>query len=328
VTICNTANPGTGLKWYSVELTSGTFVGCEDTFNPEWYRTPAYWGLQPGECASFEVTLQRPDILDALPSVCFRVSVTVLGGGTASLGIIARDSEVACAHWGFYEAEWARFLHPGDPVAQEVELASVGTGGMDVFYEVRAVDGSGAPLFSTISLDNQEPGVPLRGYAVLGPGETWPVAFELTWTDAEVAGPVELALMADLDFDGSLEQLSSIPLFNAEVFSSGGQPADAPTAAPALARAGLQVGIAPNPFNPAGVVSFELAAPGLACVDILDPRGRAVRTLVEAQQLAAGKHERRWDGRDAEGGLVANGVYLVRVRVDDATETKRAVLLK
>lgn len=328
VTVCNTASPGTGIQWYGVELRSGTFVGCGDTFEPQYSRTPSFWGLDPGECATFEVTLQRPSILDWVTEACLYVRIHIPNGAAWSLGIFVSDSEVTCAHWGFYEAEWARFLHPSGPVTQLVELANPGSSGLDIFYEIRALDANGEPLLDTISLNGREPGTPLRGFAVIYPGESWPVDFELEWTDSEVSGPVELALLADIDFDGNMERLSSIPLLNAQVFGSGGLPANAPTATPALSNQALQLQIAPNPFNPAGVVSFELGAPGLVSADILDPRGRVVRALIDAQRLDAGKHERRWDGRDAQGGLVANGVYLVRVNADGLVETGRAVLLK
>jgi flagellar hook assembly protein FlgD len=44
--------------------------------------------------------------------------------------------------------------------------------------------------------------------------------------------------------------------------------------------------------------------------------------------LAAGQHTLDWDGVDTAGQTVANGVYLVQVRLPTAVLNRRAVLLK
>nr|MEE4267047.1 FlgD immunoglobulin-like domain containing protein [Candidatus Krumholzibacteria bacterium] len=86
-------------------------------------------------------------------------------------------------------------------------------------------------------------------------------------------------------------------------------------------------GVVPNPFNPATAIAFRLAGPGLVRLDILDVRGRLVRSLIQ-DRYAAGSHEVRWDGRDDRGQAVAAGVYLTRMQAPGYTATRKMVLAK
>lgn len=85
--------------------------------------------------------------------------------------------------------------------------------------------------------------------------------------------------------------------------------------------------VAPNPFNPATVVSWSLARPGAVEVRICDVAGRLVRT-VRVDQAAAGPGAFTWDGTDDGGRPVASGVYQVLMRADGATFVQKATLLK
>ncbi|MDM7917493.1 MAG: hypothetical protein QUU85_19850, partial [Candidatus Eisenbacteria bacterium] len=57
----------------------------------------------------------------------------------------------------------------------------------------------------------------------------------------------------------------------------------------------------PNPAAPGTTISFELAAAGPVRMQVFDPSGRLVAEVAD-EAMAAGRHERSWDGRDA-GGL-------------------------
>jgi hypothetical protein len=83
----------------------------------------------------------------------------------------------------------------------------------------------------------------------------------------------------------------------------------------------------PNPFNPATRVAFDLAKPGRARLRIHDVAGRLVRVLAD-EALPAGRHERRWDGRDEEGRPLASGLYLCRLETRDHASAQRLLLLK
>lgn len=87
------------------------------------------------------------------------------------------------------------------------------------------------------------------------------------------------------------------------------------------------LGNRPNPFNPTTTLAYELATGGPVRLSIYDTAGREVTTLVDGS-LDAGRHEIRWDGRDADGIEVASGVYHLRLEANGVTRTHRAVLLK
>lgn len=83
----------------------------------------------------------------------------------------------------------------------------------------------------------------------------------------------------------------------------------------------------PNPFNPSARLSFELPRPGRVRLSIHDLAGRLVAVLAD-EDLAAGTHERTWDGRDDAGRRVPSGVYYCRLATDRETLLVKATLLK
>lgn len=95
----------------------------------------------------------------------------------------------------------------------------------------------------------------------------------------------------------------------ASVLSPG---TDAPVPAPSLALRAQ-----PNPFNPATTVAFDVPASGPVWLRIVDGRGRRLRTLVDGLTLPSGRHQRRWDGRSADGRAASSGVYYLHLRVGD-----------
>lgn len=102
------------------------------------------------------------------------------------------------------------------------------------------------------------------------------------------------------------------------------------TATDALAQVPLRTAITrvyPNPVNPVARVSFSLAAPGPARIDIYSTDGRFVRTLLDGAQRA-GEFEVRWDGTDQRGGRMASGPYLLRLESGGHVDTQKVLLLK
>jgi flagellar hook assembly protein FlgD len=59
---------------------------------------------------------------------------------------------------------------------------------------------------------------------------------------------------------------------------------------------------------------------------IHDATGRLVRMLLQ-DDLAAGDHRVRWDGRNAAGRRVAGGTYFVRLRAGDVDRSGKIVFL-
>lgn len=98
----------------------------------------------------------------------------------------------------------------------------------------------------------------------------------------------------------------------------------APQASPAMSRI---VSASPNPFNPATLIEFEVRSPGPVEITIHDAAGRRI-AVIESEPLPTGRHRRRWDGRDDTGRATASGTYLVRMRTDDGSDSRRLLLLR
>ena len=78
----------------------------------------------------------------------------------------------------------------------------------------------------------------------------------------------------------------------------------------------------PNPFSDETTFTFQYQSPngiGEATIKIYTVYGRLIREIRDTAR--AGFNKIAWDGRDEDGDLVANGVYLYKVVVDDGEKT-------
>ncbi|MEM8557537.1 MAG: FG-GAP-like repeat-containing protein [Bacteroidota bacterium] len=78
----------------------------------------------------------------------------------------------------------------------------------------------------------------------------------------------------------------------------------------------------PNPFAATTRLTYTLPSAEHVRLDVFDVLGRRVHVLVDKPQTP-GAHAVVWDGRDASGARVANGLYLARLSAGDATATQR-----
>ncbi|MDM7926528.1 MAG: M4 family metallopeptidase, partial [bacterium] len=134
-------------------------------------------------------------------------------------------------------------------------------------------------------------------------------------------------VVADLG-TGALTTLSlSTGARNAEWFVIGGTSSVEAGPVPTTAPAGFSLEANyPNPFNATTVIPFALASGGRVRLDILDSRGRLVRTLEDGIR-SAGRHTVAWTGVDAEGREVASGVYVCVLSADDGLRAARKLIL-
>ena len=85
----------------------------------------------------------------------------------------------------------------------------------------------------------------------------------------------------------------------------------------------------PNPFNPETMIPFVVSPQaGQVRLSIFNATGQMVRELLNLEQVAPGRHEAVWDGRDATGSKVSSGVYLYRLQVGDKALVRRMTLIK
>ncbi len=71
--------------------------------------------------------------------------------------------------------------------------------------------------------------------------------------------------------------------------------------------------IAPNPINNSGTISLVLEESAAVQLEIFHINGQLIQRL-EDSRLSGGSYQYNWDGRNAQGTEMENGVYLVRLQ--------------
>ena len=83
----------------------------------------------------------------------------------------------------------------------------------------------------------------------------------------------------------------------------------------------------PNPFNPVTDIKFDLPDAGQVQLVIYNIAGQKIRTLV-SDNLEAGFHQIRWNGRNEYNESVATGMYFYQLKAGNYHATKKMVILK
>ncbi len=83
-----------------------------------------------------------------------------------------------------------------------------------------------------------------------------------------------------------------------------------------------EVHLFPNPIKNQGVVNFELYEAAAVELSIYNMQGQLVRIL-ENSRLNSGMHNYKWDMQNLEGHETENGVYFIRLQIDNQVITKK-----
>ena len=83
----------------------------------------------------------------------------------------------------------------------------------------------------------------------------------------------------------------------------------------------------PNPFSHSTVISYHLKFSGKLILKVYDILGHEVRTLVNENQ-SAGEYSITWDGKDAKGNKLANGIYYYRLTAGKQVAAKKMLYLR
>ena len=92
---------------------------------------------------------------------------------------------------------------------------------------------------------------------------------------------------------------------------------------PSIVPGFVQLEIFPNPFESVTHLRFSLPQAGNAKLDVYDLQGRRIQQLHNGL-LNAGQHQLQWDGRSGNGEKLPDGLYLIRLTVEE----KEAVVKK
>ncbi|MCK4305008.1 MAG: hypothetical protein KAY24_12290 [Candidatus Eisenbacteria sp.] len=83
----------------------------------------------------------------------------------------------------------------------------------------------------------------------------------------------------------------------------------------------------PNPFGMSTRICFSLPEAGHAELEVFDPTGRLIRTLLNGK-VPAGTHALVWEGDDETGRQVASGLYYYRLSTEEGMLKRSMVLLR
>ena len=81
----------------------------------------------------------------------------------------------------------------------------------------------------------------------------------------------------------------------------------------------------PNPFNEITKIQYTIPEAGTVRIDLLTLSGELVNNLLWAPQFA-GSNEIVWDGTNASGVSLVNGVYLYRIQYAGQSRTGKLIL--
>ena len=137
-----------------------------------------------------------------------------------------------------------------------------------------------------------------------GPGQIYRLHFRA----ANTPQTTEVSFLPGLQFYNAGLFVDPDSSTNAEI-GIGMSPVAVGPLAPAR---GLGLAVAPNPTRGGAAFTLTTDRAGPSTVRVVDARGRLVWRL-ESPAAAAGPRLVRWDGRDAAGGRVPPGVYVVAV---------------
>ncbi len=76
------------------------------------------------------------------------------------------------------------------------------------------------------------------------------------------------------------------------------------------------------------MLEYRLMEPTAITVDVMDANGRVLSSLKTGELQGAGVYAVAWNGRDLRGRSLPSGVYMVRLRTPDSTETRRIMLAR
>jgi hypothetical protein len=146
---------------------------------------------------------------------------------------------------------------------------------------------------------------PMMGYKPLGKGRIIYLGFEFYTNETEpnhiLANALQAASVKTLRTGGSAFKRTE------QILIAGNNKAPK-----------VNLHIYPNPYMDKGNLEFDLSKPAVVEIDLIDDMGRISQIMLPSRQLGVGYY--RFDLPN-----VAPGVYTVRCKVGDRTETKRVV---
>ena len=198
-----------GLQGQGGQTGQGCNVHGPISFSPE---EGTGW-VNAGECETVTVTIDRPEgLTEAGTTACYLVTVENLMTGTCAtcsgkvkaVGLCFRPADPG--GWDLIGLPWGgcgkvRFV---------VENLDDPLGVLD--YELAAVPADGDPFDAVLSLNGQAPGAFTAGSVSVPMGSSKTISVALKYTQEQSFGFHEVILFSDVDGNGIIEPVASVPL--------------------------------------------------------------------------------------------------------------------
>ncbi len=87
------------------------------------------------------------------------------------------------------------------------------------------------------------------------------------------------------------------------------------------------LGAAPNPFNSATSIRYQVKGSHDVMIQIYNVKGQLVKTLVQ-ETKSSGMNSVSWNGRDSKNQVLPAGIYFYKMKSGNYSSTKKVILLK
>ena len=147
-----------------------------------------------------------------------------------------------------------------------------------------------------------------------GPGNLVHETATPAWTDPEYDGWDVHYKVTTLDYSGNESAAACA------ASTTGGDTPQVPDAFALYQNA-------PNPFNPATTIRFDLPEAAYVKLCVYNVKGELVSNIAD-RQMSEGRKEFIWRAVDNRGRAVSSGIYFYRLIAGDFVQTKKMVLLR
>ena len=265
------------------------------------------------------------------------------------------NTDADLAHYVIYRGATADFVPgPGNLIGTTADTAFVDPAGSFNYYKVAAVDvhsnrgplatlasqdvpvgtllgrleaeEEGATIRITVGLSEQAAGMTVRILRATEPDLG--LATEIVISSSSIENGMRSYIDANVEAGQSYWYWVELRDADGIVAVTGPVVATASGALVTFVRPAY-----PNPMRSSTVFSYaigrDVAPAGSARVSlrIYDARGRALRTLLD-EMKPTGEHETTWDGADARGARLSNGIYFWQLQAGTVLKRGSVVLMR
>ena len=158
---------------------------------------------------------------------------------------------------------------------------------------------------------------------------TWPVFNGVYTNAAMLTGSIEGLPLGDLNWypESMTKWAKNKTKIDAHLKAANDSKIDITTGVQLINSSNISTSYYPNPFSGELTISYTVKNPASIRLSIVNITGQTVNELVN-QSKAAGSYTAKWNGKNAEGKSLSNGIYFYKLQIGNEVITNRIVKLK